>query len=108
MTKYNTLNVKLSNSQLNKLKSEIKNGTEITLNLSSNLTGTSNDETNFQHKLILTNTQNFVKLLEMVYQLIEIFGKLSCLRLYNQEVFFVTYQFRKIFYPLQQKRNRYS
>ena len=45
MTKYNTLNVKLSNSQLNKLKSEIKNGTEITLNLSSNLTGTSNDET---------------------------------------------------------------
>ena len=31
MTQYNTLNVKLSNSQLNKFKSEIKNGTEITL-----------------------------------------------------------------------------
>ena len=31
MTQYNTLNVKLSNSQLNKLKSEIKNGTEVTL-----------------------------------------------------------------------------
>ena len=28
MTQYNTLNVKLSNSQLNKLKSAIKNGTE--------------------------------------------------------------------------------
>ena len=28
MTKYNMLNVKLSNSQLNKLKSAIKNGTE--------------------------------------------------------------------------------
>ena len=30
MTQYNTLNVKLSNSQLNKSKSGIKNGTEIT------------------------------------------------------------------------------
>ena len=37
MTQYNTLNVKLSNSQLNKLKSAIKSETEITLNLSSNL-----------------------------------------------------------------------
>ena len=37
MTQYNTLNVKLSNSPLNKLKSAIKNGTEVTLNLSSNL-----------------------------------------------------------------------
>ena len=31
MTPYNTLNVKLSNSQLNKLKSGIKDGTEVTL-----------------------------------------------------------------------------
>ena len=31
MTQYNTLNVKLSNSLLNKLKSGIKNGTEVTL-----------------------------------------------------------------------------
>ena len=36
MTKYNTLNVKLPNSQLSKLKSGIKDGTEVTLNLSSN------------------------------------------------------------------------
>ena len=35
MTKCNTLNVKFSNSQLNKLKYGIKNGTEVTLNLSS-------------------------------------------------------------------------
>ena len=49
MTQYNTLNVKLSNSQLNKLKSAIKNGTEVTLNLSSNLIGSSNDEINFPH-----------------------------------------------------------
>ena len=57
MTQYNTLNVKLSNSQLNKLKSGIKNGTEATLKLSSNLIGNFNDETNFSHKLLLTSTQ---------------------------------------------------
>ena len=48
MTQYNTLN---------KLKSAIKSGTEVNLNLSSNLIGNSNDETNFPHKLLLTNTQ---------------------------------------------------
>ena len=55
MTQYNTLNIKLSNLQLNKLQSETENGTEVTLNLSSNAVGQSNDETNFPHKL-LTNT----------------------------------------------------
>ena len=57
MTQYNTLNIKLSNSQLNKLKVRIKNGTEVTLNLSSNLIGSSNGETNFPHKLLLTDTK---------------------------------------------------
>ena len=57
MTQYNILNIKFSNSQLNKLKSAIKNGTEVTLNLPSNLIGSSNDETNFPHKLLLTNIQ---------------------------------------------------
>ena len=57
MTQYNTLNEKLSNSQLNKLKSGIKNGTEVTLKISSNVAGDSNDENNFPHKLLLTNTQ---------------------------------------------------
>ena len=57
MTQYNTLNVKLSISQLNNLKPALKNGTELTLNLSSNLIGNSNYETNLPHKLILTNTQ---------------------------------------------------
>ena len=52
MTQYNTLHVKLSNSQLNKLKSAIKNGTGVTLNLSSNLIGSYYDETNFPHKLL--------------------------------------------------------
>ena len=44
MTQYNTLNVKLSKSQLNKLKSGIKNGTEVTLKISSNVVGDSNYE----------------------------------------------------------------
>ena len=55
MTQYNSLNVKLSNSQLNKLKSAIKNEAEVVLRLSSNMIGNSNDETNVPHKLLLTN-----------------------------------------------------
>ena len=57
MTQYNTLNVKLSNSQLNKLKSAIKNGNDVALRLSSNIVGNSDDEINFPHKLLLTNRQ---------------------------------------------------
>ena len=57
MTQYNTLNVKLFNWQLNKLKSGIKNCTEITLKILANVVGNSNDENNFPHKLLLTNTQ---------------------------------------------------
>ena len=57
MIQYNTLNVKLSNSQLNKLRSGIINGTKVTLNLSSTLIKNSNDESNFPHKLLLTDTQ---------------------------------------------------
>ena len=45
----------MSNSQLNKLKSGIKNGTDVTLKISSNVVGDSNDENNFPHKLLLTN-----------------------------------------------------
>ena len=55
MTQYNSLNVKLSNSQLNKFKSAIKNETEVVLRLSSNMIG--DNETNFSHKLLLTNRQ---------------------------------------------------
>ena len=57
MTQCNTVKEKWSNSQLNNLKSGIKNGTGVTLNLSSNVIGDSNNETNFPHKLLLTNTQ---------------------------------------------------
>ena len=55
MTQYNSLNVKLSNSQLNKLKSAIENETEVLLRLSSNMIG--DNEANFPHKLLLTNRQ---------------------------------------------------
>ena len=57
MTQYNSLNVKLSNSQLSKLKSAIKNETDVVLRLSSNMVGNSNDNTNFPHELLLTNKQ---------------------------------------------------
>ena len=55
MTQYNSLNVKLSNSQLNKFESAIKNENEVVLTLSSNMIG--DNETNFPHKLLLTNRQ---------------------------------------------------
>ena len=65
MTQYNTLNVKLSNSQINKLKSGIKNGTDIKLIL---------------HQMLLVilmmriifyiNCRDFIKILQMISQLI--------------------------------------
>ena len=57
MTQYNSLNVKLSNSQLNKLKSSIKNETDAVLRISSNMVSNSNDNTNFPYELLLTNRQ---------------------------------------------------
>ena len=57
MTQYNSLNVKLSNSQLNKLKSSIKNETDVVLRISSNMVSNSNDNSNFPHELLLTNRQ---------------------------------------------------
>ena len=62
MTQYNTLNLKLSNSQLNKLKSKIKNGTEVTLKLSSKIVGDSNNENNFPHKPFTNNSSANMKL----------------------------------------------
>ena len=61
MIQYNSLNVKVSNSQLNKLKSAIKNKSEVVVRLSSNIIG--DNETNFPHKLLLTDRQvvNFRK-----------------------------------------------
>ena len=50
-------NVKLSNSQLNKPNSSIKNETDVVLRISSNMVGNSNDNTNFPHELLLTNRE---------------------------------------------------
>ena len=47
MTQYSTLNVKFSNSQLNKLKSGVKTDIEVTLKLPSNIAA--DDENNFSH-----------------------------------------------------------
>ena len=55
MTQYNSLNVKLSNLQLNKLKSAIKDETEVVWILSLDMIG--DKETNFPHKMLLTNRQ---------------------------------------------------
>ena len=55
MTQYNRLNVRLSNSQLNKLKSAIKNETEVVIRLFPNMIGDFNDHTNFPHELLLTD-----------------------------------------------------
>ena len=77
MTQYNSLNTKLSNSQLNKFKSTIENETEVVLRLLSNMVG--GNETNFPHKLLLTNrqVQISVKLLQIIYQQISNYQKLN-------------------------------
>ena len=59
MIQYNTLNVRLSNSQLKKLKSGIENGSEVTLNLSSNVLSYSNHQSNFPYKLLWNKYTNF-------------------------------------------------
>ena len=89
MTQYNNLNVKLSNSQLNKLNSAIKNETEVVLRLSIKMIG--DDGTNFPNKLLLTNRQVFVKLLQTTHQPIISYQKLKYLWWYNQEDFLVDF-----------------
>ena len=57
MTQCDSLNVKLANSQLDKLMSAIENETEVVLRLSSNMIGDSDDKINFPHELLLTTRQ---------------------------------------------------
>ena len=54
MTQYNSVNVKLLNSQLNKLKSAIN---DVVKRLSPSMLGDSNDKGNFPHELLLTDRQ---------------------------------------------------
>ena len=85
MAQYNSLNVKLSNSQLNRLKSAIKNETELVLRLSSNMNGNSNNESDFLQE------KAFLRLLLTNYQLILCYQKLNYLRWCNQEDFLVDF-----------------
>ena len=89
MTQYNRLNVNLSNSQLNKLKSAIKKGTNVVLRLSLNMVGNSDDESKFPHKLLLTNRQ-FLSLRKAFANHISVDIKLSKAQLtkMQKEVFF--------------------
>ena len=57
MTQYDSLNIKLSNQQVDKSKSVLKNGAGVALNFSSNVIGNSNDKTSFTHKSSLSNRQ---------------------------------------------------
>ena len=70
MTQYNSLNVKLSKSQL--LKSAIKNETDVILRLSSNMISNSDDGTNFPHNYcqLIDKLQIFAKPLLTTHQLI--------------------------------------
>ena len=81
---YNSLNVELSNSQLNKLKSAIKNQTKIVLRLLLNMVG--DDETNFPQIFLISyyqlidKLQIFIKPLQIIYELILSYQKLKYLR----------------------------
>ena len=62
MAQYNRFNVKLSTSQLIKLYLGLKNGTEVTLKISSNVVGDSNDKNNFllSYNYLIRKFQSFV------------------------------------------------
>ena len=69
-------------SQINKLKSIVKNKTKITLKLSRNMIGTSNNETNFLHRLLLPidQPQIFLNIFQIIHQLIKYYQKLIFLK----------------------------
>ena len=71
--------MKLSNSQLNKLKSVIKNENDVVIRLSPNTIGDSHNQTNFPHELLLTDRQvsSTLKLFLIIHQLILNFQNFS-------------------------------
>ena len=93
MTQYNSLHVKLSNSQLNKLKSSIKNETDVVLRISSNMVSNSNDNTNFPHELLLTKRQvaNIRKAFAKNTSIDIKLSKTQLSKRYNQEDFWEIY-----------------
>ena len=93
MRQCNSLNVKPSNSQFNKLKPAIKNETKVVLRLSSNIIENSDNKINFPHKLLLTKRQvsNLRKALQIIQQLVLGYQKLNCQKQCNQEDFLLDY-----------------
>ena len=93
IVQYNSLNVNLSNSQLDKLKSAIKNETEVVLRLSSNMVGDFDNKINFPQELLLTNRQvanlrkGFANYLSTDIKL----SKTQISKIYNQEDFLVDF-----------------
>ena len=90
MTQYSSLNVKLSNSELNKLKSAIENDAEVVLRLSSNMVGNSDDKTNCQYKLLTNSQVTNLRRAFANYSSTDIkLSKLIYLRWYNQVDFLI-------------------
>ena len=91
MTQYSSLNIKLSNSQLNKFNSATKNETEVVSRLSSNMIG--DNKTDFPHKLLLTNRQvsNLRKAFANHLSADIKLSKLNYQKWYNQEDFLIDY-----------------
>ena len=91
MTQYNSLNVNLSDWHLNKFKSAIKSETDVNLRLLSNMIG--DNETNFPHKLLLTNRQvaNLQKAFANHSSTDIKLSKTQLSNIYNQEDFLVDY-----------------
>ena len=78
MTQYNNVNVKSLNSQLNKLKSAIKNENDVVIRLSPSIIGDYNDKGNFPHDLLLTDKfLVFIKHLLIIYLSMLNFQKLN-------------------------------
>ena len=89
MTQYNKINIKLSTSQLNKLKSAIKNETEVIIRISPNMIGNSNDRLIFcMNYYQQTGTfLVFVRHSQIIHQLILNFQRHKYQKWYNQEDF---------------------
>ena len=69
MTRYNSANVKLSNVQLNNLQPGTKNGTGVTLNLSTNVIILMRLIFDMNYCQQIGNFQGFVNLLRIIHQL---------------------------------------
>ena len=107
MNQCNSLNIKLSNSQLNKLKSVIKNKTEKVFRLPSNMIGNFDDKANFPRELFLTNRHvaNLRKAFANNSSTDIKLSNFSYLRWYNQEDLQTSWSITKNWITFSKKRN---